>query len=253
MSAACAPLAGLRAEQHASAVIRDRMCELSVVNVGSRVSWLHAAGELDASAAEPLARMLEEQCAAGFRFARLDLTEVGFLDPAVLAVLVDAHSRFLVAGGTLVLTGVGPPMARLLRRAGLDQTLFTITRATDPPPAHTTRGMTYARAPSEEAADQSSTSAAARAVIDQAVGVVMGRGCCSVMEATEGLRLVSRATNRTLREVAQSILDEASITRSHTPRAKRPRPRGQPSAARRNAERSAVMARRLETISSRGH
>jgi phage/plasmid primase-like uncharacterized protein len=90
-------------------------------------------------------------------------------------------------------------------------------------------------------------------VIDQAVGVVMGRGCCSVMEATEGLRLVSRATNRTLREVAQSILDEASITRSHTPRAKRPRPRGQPSAARRNAERSAVMARRLETISSRGH
>jgi anti-anti-sigma factor len=246
MSSARAPLADLRSEHRASAMLRDEMYELSAVNVGPRVSWLRAAGELDAAAAEPLARMLEEQCASGYCFARLDLIEVGFLHPATLAVLVDAHSRFLGAGGTLVLTGVGPPIARLLRRASLDQTLFTIARATDPPPAQTMRRPAAGGAPSGNPADQSSTAAAARAVIDQAVGVVMGRGRCSVTEATERLRRVSRATNRTLREVAQSIMDEATRTRSRAPCAKRPRPGSQPGAAGR-AERSAVMAARPKT------
>jgi anti-anti-sigma factor len=227
-------------------MIRDGMYELSAINVGPRVSWLRAAGELDAAAAEPLARMLQEQCAAGYCFARLDLTEVGFLHPAALAVLVDAHSRFLDAGGTLVLTGVGPPTARLLRRAGLDQTLFAIARAIDPPPAQTPGGSALGGAPTGEPADQSSTAPAARAVIDQAVGVVMGRRRCSVREATERLRLVSRATNRTLREVAESILDEATRMRSRIPRAKRPRPGSQSGAAGR-AERSAVMAPRPKT------
>lgn len=85
MSVARVPLPGLRSEHHRSAVIRSGMCELSAIDVGARVSRLRAAGELDAAAVEPLARMLEEQCAAGYRFARLDLAEVAFLDPAALA------------------------------------------------------------------------------------------------------------------------------------------------------------------------
>jgi len=77
----------------------------------------------------------------------------------------------------------------------------------------TRRGSALASAPVQDPADQSSTLAAARTVIAQAVGVVMGRGRCSVTEATERLMLVSRATNRTLGEVAQSILNEATRTR----------------------------------------
>jgi anti-anti-sigma factor len=201
---------------------------------------MRAAGELDAAAAEPLARMLEEQCAAGNCFARLDLAEVDFLDPAALCVLVDSHAQFLAAGGTLVLTGVGPQIAGLLRRAGLDRMLFTIARATDPSPVQTTRGLPSGGAPTQRA-DRSSTTHDRQAVIDQAVGIVMGRGRCGVVEATERLRLVSRATNRTLREVAESVIDEATRTGLRTPAVTHPGPGSPPTAPGAAVGRSAVI------------
>jgi anti-anti-sigma regulatory factor len=254
MCAARVSTVGVRSDQHpAFAATRDWTCELSAVNVGSRVSWLRAAGAVDAAAAGRLGSMLEQQCAAGYRFARLDLSEVSLLVPAALNVLVDAHYRFLGAGGTLVLTGVGPHVAPLLELVGLDQTLFTIARATDPPPAQTRGGPVSDDATTGDLADQSLPATAARAVIDQAVGIVMGRGRCNFVEGTERLRVLSRATNRTLREVAQSILNEATRTRSLTHRAKRSRSGGQSAAGPlRNVDRSAVMAPRPESGSCGG-
>lgn len=145
-----------------------------------------------AAAATHLATVLQQQRASGCRFVRLDLCEVSILDHAGFDVLVDAHHRFLAAGGTLVLTGVGPRIARLLELTGLDRTLFTVARASDPPPGR-----------------------AERAMIDRAVGVVMGRARCGVAEATEQLAILGRTTNRTLVEVAQSILDEPARVRPH--------------------------------------
>lgn len=167
------------------------MFELSAVAVGPRTSWLRVAGELDLATVGRLAAVLEQQYQAGRCFARLDLSEVSFLDCAGLGVLVHAHHRFL-AHGTLILTGVSPRIQRLLELTGLDQVLFTIARATDPQPAP--------NAPIQ-------TAVATRAVIDQGVGVVMGRAGCTVVEATERLRVLSHSTHHTMQESAQSMLD----------------------------------------------
>jgi hypothetical protein len=100
-------------------------------------------------------------------------------------VLIEAHHQFVAAGGALVMTGVGPRIARLLELTGLDRTLLTITRAGDLPPT-----------------------GADPATVDRAVGLVMGRAHCDVTDATDQLATLARATNRTLGEVAQSILGE---------------------------------------------
>ncbi len=175
---------------------------VSVAPVAARVCWLAAAGKLvGASAAAQLADVLEQQCAAGRRFVRLDLSEVPMLDRLGFDVLVAAHHRFLAGGGTLLLTGVSPRIRRLLELTGLDQTLFTIGRATDPPPAlagqQSDRGLAAAGSDDSATHDEqlsvrASTVAAARAVIDQAVGVVMGRARCGVAEATERHGLLPR-------------------------------------------------------------
>lgn len=164
----------------------DATFTVSAVLGGSAISWLSVTGKLVGDAAAScLAAALERQRTAGCRFVRLDLSELSMLDHAGFDVLADAHDQFLTVGGALVMTGVCPRIARLFQLTGLDKILFAIAQSTDPPPAE-----------------------ADSAVVDRAVGMVMGRGRCGVTEATEHLTTLARATNRTLGDVARSLLDE---------------------------------------------
>jgi anti-anti-sigma factor len=164
----------------------DAMFVVSAVAARPAISWVSVTGKLvgDVAAAR-LSNVLAHQRATGCHFVRLDLSELSMLDRAGFDVLVEAHHQFLAAGGALVMTGVAPRIARLLQLTGLDRTLFTIAQASDLPPAE-----------------------ADPAVVDRAVGVVMDRARCDVTEATEQLATLARATDCTLGEVAQSILDE---------------------------------------------
>ena len=86
---------------------------------------IRAVGEWDLANAHLLAEQLEAHENAGYRFVRLDLSAVSFLDCTCLEVLVAAHHRLVAAHRTLVLTGVTPRLTRLLNLAGLDQVLLS--------------------------------------------------------------------------------------------------------------------------------
>lgn len=176
---------------------------VSAVTVGPQISWLSAAGKLvGEAAAADLSDALDRQWAIGCRFVWLDLSRVSLLDRASFDVLTEAHERFLTVGGTLVLTGVGRRIARLLELTGHDETFFTTATQSDPHPDPPRLHATNGRSVHEQT------------TIDRAVGVVMGRTRCGVEEAVEQLLVLGQATNRTLREVAQSILDESTRTRN---------------------------------------
>jgi AmiR/NasT family two-component response regulator len=48
-----------------------------------------------------------------------------------------------------------------------------------------------------------------RTVIDQAIGVILGRTGCSAEDAFTQLRAMSQAEHRTLADVAEHIIDDA--------------------------------------------
>lgn len=101
-------------------------------------------GDVDLSTGAPLWAVLDSHLAAGRRFLRVDLSEVTFLDATALTGLTRIHSDALAQRGTVVLTGVGPRIARLIRLAGLDGVLLVSgPRAdddTDPIEAAQTQG-----------------------------------------------------------------------------------------------------------------
>lgn len=107
--------------------------ELSAVHVDATQATVGVRGEMDLSTADLAAGVLDNQLACGYRFVRLDLSRLTFLDCAGLRVLVHTHNRFLAAGGTMVLTGVGPGVARLLRITGLDEALLIADGPSGPP------------------------------------------------------------------------------------------------------------------------
>jgi anti-sigma B factor antagonist len=167
-------------------VSADAMFTVSAVAVRRPAAVVSAAGKLaGAAAAARLAAVLEHQRATGCHFVHLDLSELSLLDRAGFDVLVEAHHHFLAAGGALVMTGVGPRIARLLQLTGVHRTLFTIPRASELPIV-----------------------GADRAAVAGAVSIVLGHAHCDVTEAIEQLARLARGTNRTLGQVAQSILDE---------------------------------------------
>jgi anti-sigma B factor antagonist len=81
-------------------------------------------GELDLSTAAPLWAVLEGHVESGRRFLRLDMSGVTFLDAAALTGITDVHEKLLARRGTLVITGVRPIVARVLRMTHLDRVLF---------------------------------------------------------------------------------------------------------------------------------
>lgn len=88
-----------------------------------RASTVVASGELDLACADDLGMTLHDQARRGRRHVHVDLSEATFLDATVLGVLVQAHLDFLQRHGTLVLTGVGRRIQRLLRVTGLEDVL----------------------------------------------------------------------------------------------------------------------------------
>jgi anti-sigma B factor antagonist len=94
---------------------------------------VHVHGELDLANADLFADVLEEHLAAGRRFVRLDLAGLGFVDCRGLSSLVQAHNRFLSEAGSLVLTGIGPRVRRLLSLTDLDQELLIAPAQTRAP------------------------------------------------------------------------------------------------------------------------
>lgn len=164
----------------------DAMFTVSTVAVRPPSAVVSAAGKLaDAPSAARLAAALEHQRATGCHFVRLDLSELSLLDRAGFDVLLEAHHHFLAAGGALVMTGVGPRIARLLQLTGVHRTLFTVPRASDLPIV-----------------------GADRAPIAGAVSVVLGHPHCDGIEAIEQLATLARAADGSMGEAAQSMLEE---------------------------------------------
>jgi anti-sigma B factor antagonist len=98
--------------------------EIVAVPIASTQATVQLQGEVDLATAGLVATALTEQLAQGHRFVRLDLSRLTVLDCSGLRVLVLAHNQFLAANGTLVLTGVGARVARLLSITHLDEALL---------------------------------------------------------------------------------------------------------------------------------
>jgi anti-sigma B factor antagonist len=85
---------------------------------------LRLVGELDLASVPILDACLRNLLATGSRYVRADLSGLSFLDCTGLGVLVEAHQDFLGVRGTLILTGAGPQVRRVMSIAGVDDVLF---------------------------------------------------------------------------------------------------------------------------------
>jgi anti-sigma B factor antagonist len=95
----------------------------TVLAEGTR-AYLRLCGELDLATADSLTGVLDQQFDSGRRIIHLDLSGLRFVDCTGLRTLVHAHNDCLAHRGTLILTHVGPPTARLLELTGLSEALF---------------------------------------------------------------------------------------------------------------------------------
>jgi anti-anti-sigma factor len=86
---------------------------------------VEARGELDVAALPELRGAIARAAGGGSRPAQvvLDLSEVTFLDAAVLGALVAERRALQAAGGTLRLAGVSPKLRRLIGLTGLREML----------------------------------------------------------------------------------------------------------------------------------
>lgn len=107
-----------------SAAPADTRVSVETVRCDRLRAQIKVAGELDLGTAAPLWAVLQGHVASGRRFIRLDLCGVTFLDATALTGITRVHRELLRRRGTLVLTGVRPLVARVLRVTGLDETLF---------------------------------------------------------------------------------------------------------------------------------
>lgn len=123
---------------------------VETVGLGELRAHVRVAGDVDVATGAPLWAVLHGHLAAGRRFLRLDMSGVGFLDASALNGITQVHHAALAQRGTLVLTGVTGPVARLLRLTGLDDVLFVSGMRGDddvPSPAPTSAGTDGASAP----------------------------------------------------------------------------------------------------------
>jgi anti-anti-sigma factor len=98
--------------------------ELRTVVADAVCATLLVRGEMDLANADLLTAVLDNQVGLGRRFIRLELSRLSFLDCAGLRAIVHAHNRCLAVRGTLILTGVTPRMALLLRITHLEEALL---------------------------------------------------------------------------------------------------------------------------------
>jgi anti-anti-sigma factor len=96
---------------------------------------VRVAGELDLASARLLEAALEHQLDLGRRYVRLDLSGLSFLDATGLGAILDAHWAYLNRGGTLILTGVGRQVRRLVQLTETDGVLLVAGEYADLSPA----------------------------------------------------------------------------------------------------------------------
>lgn len=96
---------------------------------------VHLSGELDVLAAPRVREVLLAALAEGERHIVVDCADLDFVDSTGLGVLVAARSRARAVGGSLLLTGMRPPLERLLASTGVDR-LFRL----EPPAAAAAAG-----------------------------------------------------------------------------------------------------------------
>lgn len=119
--------------QHTTVRAADTsILEIITVPIDATRSTVQVHGELDLAGADALAAALDDELTQGHRFTRLDLSRLVFIDCAGLGAILGAHNRFLAARGTLILTGVGPRLTRLLDITQLQDALFIADRPTRP-------------------------------------------------------------------------------------------------------------------------
>lgn len=82
---------------------------------------LEVGGEVDVYTAPRLRERLTELVDAGARHIIVDLGRVDFLDSTGLGVLVGAHKRLRLAGGTFSLVCAKEPLLKVFRITALDQ------------------------------------------------------------------------------------------------------------------------------------
>jgi anti-anti-sigma factor len=87
-------------------------------------AFVRVTGDLDVSTAATLWAVLQGHLAAGRKHLRLDLAGVALLDSCALSGIVQIHHEALELRGTLVLSGVNPHVANVLRMTGVDDVLF---------------------------------------------------------------------------------------------------------------------------------
>jgi anti-sigma B factor antagonist len=100
--------------------------EVTVLQTDATRAVVALEGELDLANAGLLIGVLTNQLEIGHRYVRLDLSDLDFADACGLSAIVDAHNAFLAAHGNLVLTGVGPRIARLIALTHLEPALFVM-------------------------------------------------------------------------------------------------------------------------------
>jgi anti-sigma B factor antagonist len=97
---------------------------VTVVQTDATRAVVALEGELDLANAGLLSGILGNHLEMGHRYVRLDLSGLDFVDACGLSAIVVAHNAFLAAHGNLVLTGIGPRVARLIALTHLDRDLF---------------------------------------------------------------------------------------------------------------------------------
>jgi anti-sigma B factor antagonist len=97
---------------------------LTITKADALRANMRLAGQLDLASARLLEAALEHQLDCGRRYLRLDLSGLAFFDAAGLAAILEAHQAFLDRRGTLILTGAGRRVRRLVELAELQDVLF---------------------------------------------------------------------------------------------------------------------------------
>lgn len=101
-------------------------CEVTTARADARRAEILVRGSLQPAVLPLLVSIVESHLAAGRRYLRVDVTGVGPVEPAVVTEFGRLHHRILRTRGTLVFTGVGPQLARVLTGAAADPELFTV-------------------------------------------------------------------------------------------------------------------------------
>jgi anti-sigma B factor antagonist len=96
---------------------------LAVVNEDTTRARVRLEGELDAANRDELVHLIAQMRDDGLRHVVLDVSGLTFCDAAGLHALHAGQQHLDGHGGSLVMTGVGTSLARLLALTGLDGVL----------------------------------------------------------------------------------------------------------------------------------